>query len=49
MVFHTAPASYADGKLTTEYISLAGNPGSGSVRVTTSGGSDAYAVMYSNH
>ena len=48
-VFHTATATYADGKLTTGYIYLDSNPPEGSVRVTTAGGSATYEVVYDHH
>ena len=47
-VFHTAAATYADGKLTA-YISLESNPQEGSVRVTTAGGCATYEVVYDHH
>ena len=46
-VFYTASAAYADGKLSTEPISISGSyPDEGSIRVTTAGGSDTYMVAY---
>ena len=48
-VFHTAEATYAGGKLTTESIFVESNPPEGSVRVTTAGGSATYEVVYENH
>ena len=48
-VFHTATATYADGKLTTGYVYLDSNPPEGSVRVTTAGGSATYEVVYDHH
>ena len=47
-VFHTAAATYADGKLTA-YIGTENNPQEGSIRVTTAGGSATYEVVYGNH
>ena len=47
-VFHTAAATYADGKLTA-YIGTENNPQEGSIRVTTAGGSATYEVFYGNH
>ena len=48
-VFHTATATYADGKLRTGYIYLDTHPTEGSVRVTTAGGSATYEVEYDHH
>ena len=49
-VFHTVSATYADDLLTTEDIEdVSRVPQHGSIRVTTSGGSDTYDVAYGNH
>ena len=48
-VFYTAAAAYADGKLTTEPINVAGPyPDEGSIRVATAGGSATYEVTFRN-
>ena len=46
-VFYTAAAAYADGKLTTEPINVAGPyPDEGSILVATAGGSATYEVTF---
>ncbi len=44
--FATVPVTFADGKLTGTVSGVSGAPGMGYVKVTTSGGSDAYSVEY---
>ena len=46
VTFATVPATFADGKLTGTVSGVSGAPGIGYVKVTTSGGSDAYGVEY---
>ena len=46
VTFATVPATFADGKLTGTVSGVSGALGIGYVKVTTSGGSDAYGVEY---
>ena len=49
-LWQTVPVTYADGKLTSDELSLGEAPGAnGFVRVTTAGGSDDFDVHYTAH
>ena len=50
VLWQTIPATYADGKLTTDELDFDEKPGDyGTVRVTTGGGTASYAITYCAH
>ena len=48
-LWQTVPVTYTEGKLVSGELDFENQPASGSVKVTTAGGTDTYAVTYCAH